>query len=88
MTKELRMLAPESFREALSRRAFLKVGTVAAGLAVVVVACGGSDSPSDTTGSSDTTTPGGTAPSGVASGDWSRVINQASGTLAMYTWGD
>ena len=88
MTKELRMLAPESFREALSRRAFLKVGTVAAGLAVVVVACGGSDSPSDTTGASDTTAPGGTAPSGVASGDWSRVINQASGTLAMYTWGD
>lgn len=88
MTKELRMLAPESFREALSRRAFLKVGTVAAGLAVVVVACGGSDSPSDTTGPSDTTAPGGTAPSGVASGDWSRVINQASGTLAMYTWGD
>ena len=88
MTKELRMLAPESFREALSRRAFLKVGTVAAGLAVVVVACGGSDSPSDTTGASDTTTPGGTVPSGVASGDWSRVINQASGTLAMYTWGD
>ncbi|MSO31538.1 MAG: spermidine/putrescine ABC transporter substrate-binding protein [Ilumatobacteraceae bacterium] len=88
MTKELRMLAPESFREALSRRAFLKVGTVAAGLAVVVVACGGSDSSSDTTVSSDTTAPGGVTPSGVASGDWSRVINQASGTLAMYTWGD
>ncbi len=87
MSKELRILAPESFRDALSRRAFLKVGTVAAGLAVVVVACGGSDSPSsptDTTGASDTTTP----PSGLASGDWSRVINKSSGTLAMYTWGD
>lgn len=72
MTKELRMLAPESFREALSRRAFLKVGTVAAGLAVVVVACGGSDSPSDTTGASDTTAPGAQHQAG-----WLRVTGVA-----------
>jgi spermidine/putrescine transport system substrate-binding protein len=44
------------------------------------MACGGSESSSP-----DTTAPGG---AGQASGDWSRVINQASGTLAMYTWGD
>ncbi|NBR85153.1 MAG: hypothetical protein EBT61_06535, partial [Verrucomicrobia bacterium] len=43
-------------------------------MAVVLMACGGSDSSSP-----DTTAPGG---SGQASGEWSRVINQASGTLA------
>ena len=80
MTKELRILAPDSFREKLNRRAFIKAGSATAGMAVVLMACGGSDSSSP-----DTTAPGG---AGEASGDWSRVINQASGTLAMYTWGD
>jgi spermidine/putrescine transport system substrate-binding protein len=80
MTKELRILAPDSFREKLNRRAFIKAGTATAGMAVVLMACGGSDSSSP-----DTTAPGG---AGEASGDWSRVINQSSGTLAMYTWGD
>ena len=80
MTQELRILAPDSFREKLNRRAFIKAGTATAGMAVVLMACGGSDSSSP-----DTTAAGG---AGEASGDWSRVINQASGTLAMYTWGD
>jgi spermidine/putrescine transport system substrate-binding protein len=80
MTKELRILAPDSFREKLNRRAFIKAGGATAGMAVVLMACGGSDSSSP-----DTSAPGG---AGQASGDWSRVINQASGTLAMYTWGD
>ncbi|MFM8870770.1 MAG: extracellular solute-binding protein [Actinomycetota bacterium] len=88
MAKEIRILAPESFRENLSRRAFLKAGTAAAGMAVVLAACGGSDdSSSDTTAAaSDTTAAGST--DGLASGEWSRVINKSSGTLAMYTWGD
>ena len=81
MAKQLRMLAPDDFREKLSRRAFLKGGTAAAGFAIVLAACGGSDgtSTSDTTGG-DT--------GGTATGDYSRVINTSSGTLAMYTWGD
>ena len=88
MAKEIRILAPESFRENLSRRAFLKAGTAAAGMAVVLAACGGSDdSSSDTTAAaSDTTAAGST--DGLATGEWSRVINKSSGTLAMYTWGD
>ena len=77
MAKQLRMLAPEAFREHLSRRAFITGGTAAAGFAVVLAACGGSDKASTTEG-------GGEA----ASGDYSRVINKSSGSLAMYTWGD
>lgn len=84
MGKQLNMLAPEAFREKLSRRAFLKIGTVSAGAAFVLAACGGSDS--DTAATDSTVAAGGDT--GLASGDWSRVINQATGTLAMYTWGD
>ena len=84
MGKQLNMLAPEAFREKLSRRAFLKIGTVSAGAAFVLAACGGSDG--DTAATDSTVAAGGDA--GLASGDWSRVINQATGTLAMYTWGD
>jgi len=83
MPKEMRILAPHSFRERLSRRAVLKAGTAAAGLAVVVAACGGDDDGGSSGGDS-----GGDALGAQASGDWSRVINKASGTLAMYTWGD
>ena len=43
MTKQLRMLAPEAFRDHLTRRAFITGGTAAAGFAVVLAACGGSD---------------------------------------------
>ncbi len=75
--KQLRMLAPESFRENLSRRAFIKGGTALAGFALVASACGNSGDTEEAT-SAD----------GLASGDWSRVLNTASGTLAMYTWGD
>ena len=53
MAKQLRMLAPDDFREKLSRRAFLKGGTAAAGFAIVLAACGGSDDAAvtvDTTG--------------------------------------
>ena len=50
MTQELRILAPDNFREKLNRRAFIKAGTATAGMAVVLMACGGSDSDSpDTT---------------------------------------
>ena len=77
--KQLKMLAPESFREKLSRRAFLQGGTALAGFALVASACGSSegDSAGDDQGGE-----------GLASGEWSRVVNQSSGTLAMYTWGD
>ena len=79
MSDELKMLAPQGFREKLSRRAFLQGGTAVAGFALIAAACGGSDSAIETS-TGDT--------AGLASGDWSRVINQSSGTLAMYTWGD
>ncbi|MEY2939978.1 MAG: extracellular solute-binding protein [Ilumatobacteraceae bacterium] len=79
MAKQLRMLAPDDFREKLSRRAFLKGGTAAAGFAIVLAACGSSDDEAvtiETTGSD------------MADDGYSRVVNTASGTLAMYTWGD
>ena len=38
--KQLKMLAPEGFREKLSRRAFLQGGTALAGFALVAAACG------------------------------------------------
>jgi spermidine/putrescine transport system substrate-binding protein len=82
MTQELRILAPDSFREKLNRRAFIKAGTATAGMAVVLMACGGSDS------DSPDTTAAAVEGAKEASGDWSRVINKSSGTLAMYTWGD
>ena len=82
--KELRMLAPDAFREKLSRRAFLQGGTALAGFALIAAACG--DSSSDEAATTDTAAAGST--DGLASGDWSRVINTSSGTLAMYTWGD
>ena len=82
--KELRMLAPDSFREKLSRRAFLQGGTALAGFALIAAACGNSSS--DDGATINTVDAGST--DGLASGDWSRVINTSSGTLAMYTWGD
>ncbi|NBT21251.1 MAG: hypothetical protein EBT17_03905, partial [Actinobacteria bacterium] len=72
MAKQLRMLAPEAFREHLSRRAFITGGTAAAGFAVVLAACGGSEEESSGDGGSE-----------AASGDYSRVINTSSGSLAM-----
>ena len=97
----LKILAPSSFRQKLSRRALFQIGGAAAGLAIIS-ACGGSDSDggtSGTTGGSTAGTTGGStagttagttggSAAGQASGDWSRVINKSSGTLSMYTWGD
>ena len=85
--KQLKMLAPEGFREKLSRRAFLQGGTAVAGFALIAAACGSSDSATDGS-TADSTASDAASTDGQASGDWSRVINQASGTLAMYTWGD
>ena len=90
----IKILAPASFREKLSRRSLFQVGGAAAGLAVIASACGDdSTSSSDTSGSSGSTassdtTAAAAAPGTQASGDWSRVINKSSGTLSMYTWGD
>ncbi|MFM7649825.1 MAG: hypothetical protein ACKO6O_02355, partial [Acidimicrobiaceae bacterium] len=65
--KQLKMLAPEGFREKLSRRAFLQGGTALAGFALVAAACGSSDS--------DSAEGGGAGGENLASGDWSRVVN-------------
>ena len=88
--RPIRILAPHSFREDLSRRAFLRAGTATAGLALVLVACGNSGSVSDGTSPSDTSGAGGdwTELDGAATGEWSRKIRKSSGALAMYTWGD
>lgn len=76
----MRMLAPESFRQVISRRAIFQAGTAAAGLAILA-ACG--DDKKDG-GGSDTTTGGGTSD---LLSQYSNVINQSSGTLNMFTWG-
>ena len=89
----MRILAPASFRQKLSRRALFQIGGAAAGLAIIS-ACGGSDSEGGSTdatsGSSGGTTGGATGGTAAAqaSGDYSRVVNTSSGTLSMYTWGD
>lgn len=78
--QELRMLAPESFRQVISRRAIFQAGTAAAGLAILA-ACG-DDEKED--GGSDTTTGGGTSD---LLSQYSTEINKSSGTLNMFTWG-
>ena len=60
----IKILAPHSFREKLSRRALFQMGGAAAGLAIVAAACGDDEKASDdasggTTGG--TAAPGGTA---------------------------
>lgn len=79
----LRMLAPVSFREALSRRALFKVGGAAAGLAVVAACGGGDDEPATTNAPADTSGGGDDRLSA-----YSQVVNRASGSLSMFTWGD
>ncbi len=105
-----RILAPESFRRALSRRTLFQMGGAAAGMAILA-ACGddakvatdatggGGTAAGATTGGTAAPAAGGTAAAGasavgdsgtklgVATGDWSRVTNKASGSLNMYTWG-
>jgi spermidine/putrescine transport system substrate-binding protein len=98
----IKILAPRSFREKLSRRALFQMGGAAAGLAIVAAACGDDDKASDATSggtTGGTAAPGGTAAAGssdvgdsgtglgVATGDYSRVTNKSSGGLNMYTWG-
>ena len=80
----MRMLAPSSFRQALSRRALFQIGGAAAGLAVIAAACGDDSSSPATTGGSGGTGGGG---SDLLS-QYSNVINKGSGQLAMFTWGD
>ena len=102
----INILAPHSFRQALTRRSLFQVGGAAAGLAIVATACGSDAKPatsptttaaasgggSTTTAAAGPTTTGGSTTDGTAvpqaSGDWSRVVNKSSGTLAMYTWGE
>jgi spermidine/putrescine transport system substrate-binding protein len=87
---QVSMLAPDSFRQVLSRRALFQIGGAAAGLAILS-ACGGSDSegssgtaaPADSSGGST----GGSAASDLLA-QYSNVINKSSGSLAMFTWGD
>jgi spermidine/putrescine transport system substrate-binding protein len=83
------MLAPASYRDKLSRRAFLRAGTATAGFALIATACGNSDSTDTTSGGGG----GGTVPDwleydATATGDWSRKYAQPGGNIAMFTWGD
>jgi len=96
MTKRpepISILAPESFREKLSRRSLFQIGGAAGGLALLA-ACGSDDEDSGSSdtagGSSDTTADGSSATPAAGSvlAEYSNVINQAEGTIAMYTWGD
>ena len=80
----MRMLAPHSFRQALSRRALFQIGGAAAGLAIVAAACGDNSSSPANTGGSGGTTGGG---SDLLS-QYSNVINKSSGQLNMFTWVD
>jgi spermidine/putrescine transport system substrate-binding protein len=86
----LRMLAPASFRNTLSRRSLFQMGTAAGGLALLA-ACGSDD---DEPASSSPGTSGGTAAPGATGGEggdllsqYSQVVNQSSGSLSMFTWG-
>jgi spermidine/putrescine transport system substrate-binding protein len=88
----LKVLAPESFRDKLTRRSFFQLGGAAAG-AAFIAACGDNKTEPATTGGSETT--GGTSDGGGDTGGstgglegYSNVINKASGTVSMYTWGD
>jgi spermidine/putrescine transport system substrate-binding protein len=100
--EEIKILAPHSFREKLSRRALFQMGGAAAGLAIVAAACGDSKVASNATSGATTggtAAPGGAAAAGssavgdsgtglgVATGEYSRVTNKSSGGLNMYTWG-
>ena len=81
-----RILAPVGFHQKLSRRSLIKLGGAAGGLMIVGAACGDDDDDDD--GGTTGTDGGGDSGEPQASGDWSRVINKAGGTLAMYTWGE
>ncbi|MCU1393652.1 MAG: spermidine/putrescine transporter substrate-binding protein [Ilumatobacteraceae bacterium] len=99
----VRILAPHSLRETLSRRALLQVGAGSVGLAALLAACGsdkktssGSTATTASTAATSGSTAGTTAAGGSTAGTtaaggiagYSEVVNKSSGTLAMYTWGD
>lgn len=79
----LRILAPDSFRQVLSRRALFQMGGAAAGLAVLAAACGSDGSSTDSTSASG----GSDAPSDLLS-QYSNVVEKSTGTLNMFTWGE
>ena len=86
--QELRMLAPESFRQVISRRAIFQAGTAAAGLAVLA-ACGNEKKATEPSVGGDCEPLNvGTIADGTPSSAFSNVVNKSSGTLSMYTWGD
>ena len=85
-TDPMRILAPASFRQALSRRALFQIGGAAAGLAVIATACGSDSSSTPSTEGGSTDTSGGSS-SGLLA-EYSNVVNKAGGQLAMFTWGD
>jgi spermidine/putrescine transport system substrate-binding protein len=86
----IRILAPEGFQRALSRRSLFQLGGAAAGLAAIA-ACGDNKVKTSSTAAPTTTAAasGGTTP--VASGGvtgYSEVVNKSSGTLSMFNWAD
>ncbi len=86
--QELRMLAPESFRQVISRRAIFQAGTAAAGLAVLA-ACGNEKKATEPSVGGDCEPLNvGAIADGTPSSAFSNVVNKSSGTLSMYTWGD
>ena len=96
----IKILAPAQFRDVLSRRRLMQLGAGSVGLAALLSACGSDDeSGGDTTAASAGDTAGTSAPSTAAGGsaastpapadgEYSEVVTEAGGTLAMYTWGD
>ncbi|MFZ9482104.1 MAG: polyamine ABC transporter substrate-binding protein [Ilumatobacteraceae bacterium] len=85
-TEPMRILAPASFRQALSRRALFQIGGAAAGLAVIATACGSDSSSTPATDGGSTDTSGGSTSELLS--QYSNVVNKAGGQLAMFTWGD
>jgi spermidine/putrescine transport system substrate-binding protein len=77
-----RILAPASLGRQLSRRSLLQMGTGAAGIGVLLAACGSSDKGETAAGTA--TTAAGAAPAT----DAAAPAGKASGTVSLYTWGD
>ena len=83
--EQVRILAPTSFGRQLSRRSLLQMGTGAAGLGVILAACG---STSKGEPGSAATTVAGAAPATDAPTTEGEAPGKASGTVSLYTWGD
>lgn len=82
------ILAPTAFQQHLSRRTLFRLGGAAAGLAIIGAACGSDDEEGGGSTATTAAGSGGTPPAGSVLGEYSNVVNKASGNLAMYTWGD